>query len=78
MAEVKKRKHRVVVELTTSKPITEKEAVLAMQLLHQRIDLDQAPIWANALNIYADKLAAKSFSRVLTSRNRKAQHGHPT
>ncbi len=59
-----KRKHRVVVELTTSKAIDAQDAVRAMLILIQRIDLGAKPIWANNSNIYADKLTAKNFDRV--------------
>lgn len=63
----RRKKNRVVVEITTNKPLTEKEAVQAMSLLLDRIDTDQKPIWANASNVYADKLTSKSFSRVVGS-----------
>jgi hypothetical protein len=60
-----KRKHRVVVEITTNKPITARAARIAVDLLLERVDTQVAPIWANGSNIYADKLTCKEFDRVM-------------
>lgn len=64
---MKKRKHRVVVEVTFSKPVTDREAVQGAGLLIERIDKDANPVWSNALGIYAVKLTAKSYPRVRRS-----------
>ncbi len=62
---MKKRKHRLVVEMTTSKPLTEIDAVRGLRiLLDERTNLDQAPIWLTG-NVYCDKLVPKQFSRVV-------------
>lgn len=61
-----KRKHRVIVEITTSKPLTEKDSVQALQLtLDSRLDLQRQPIWAYDNSPYINKLRVKAFSRVL-------------
>jgi hypothetical protein len=70
---MEKRKHRVVVEITTNKPITARAARIAMDLILERADTEAAPIWANDLNIYADKLTCKEFDRVV----RKLNEGKP-
>ena len=62
-----RKRNRVVVEIVTNKPITEKEATQAMNLLIQDMDLGRKPIWANARNIYAQSLRAKSFNKVMTA-----------
>ena len=61
---MKKRKHRVVVEITTDKHITAREARQAMSLLLERVDADDTPIWANAREVYAVKLNAREYERV--------------
>jgi hypothetical protein len=69
---MKRRKNRLVIEFTTSHPLTEKDAAKGLQLLlDRRLDTQAAPIWANALNIYADKIVVKSFSRVMAAEARK-------
>jgi hypothetical protein len=66
---MKKRKHRVVVEITTNKPITAREARIAVDLILGRADTEAAPIWANDTNVYADKLTCKEFDRVARKLN---------
>lgn len=68
---MRKRKNRVVVELTTNKPLTQREARQAMDLLMERIDLQASPIWATG-NFYAEKLSAKEFNRVLQAERRES------
>lgn len=61
-------KHRFVVELTTSRPMTEQCARQALQRLLDRLDLDVQPIWSHDDSTYADKLVVKQFSRVTARR----------
>jgi hypothetical protein len=68
---MKRRKHRVVVKITTSYALTERDATRAMQVLLDRIDKDQKPIYPTGgagvhvgSGLYADKLTAKQFSFV--------------
>ena len=69
---MKQRKHRLVVKFTCSKPVTEAQAVRGLDLLlRERLDLERAPIWANASDIYGEKITVKAFSRVLDSFRRK-------
>lgn len=59
------RKHRLVIEVTTSSAITEADAVRGLQLvLDSRLDLQASPIWANDRSPYVDKLTVKAWSRV--------------
>lgn len=61
----RKYKNKVVIELTTSKPLNEDDAVRAMRLLLSELDIEAKPIWANDLNIYATNFVAKGFNRVV-------------
>jgi hypothetical protein len=61
----KHRKHRVVVEITTSRPVSDREAVSALKLVLERTDRYAFPIWQKDGQIYIDNLDVKSFSRVL-------------
>jgi hypothetical protein len=63
----KHRKHRVVVEITTSRPVSDREAVSALKLVLIRTDKYAFPIWQNDGQIYIDKLDVKSFPRVLAA-----------
>ncbi len=62
----KKRKHRLVVEITTNVHLTEHDAILALQIILDEADTQSRPIWAYS-NVYADNLIAKSFTRVITA-----------
>lgn len=63
---MKRKKHRLVIEVTTSSAITERDAVLGLQLvLDERLDLQASPIWAHDKSPYIDKLTVKALSRVL-------------
>lgn len=59
------RKHKVLVEVTFSKPVTDHDAVLGVNLMLERVELDQRPVWDNALNIYVDKWRGKSLRKYL-------------
>ena len=59
---MKRKKHRVIVEMSTSHAITDKQAVQAMNLLLRRVDLEARPALGDT---YAIKLVAKSFAKVL-------------
>lgn len=61
----KRRKHRLVVEATFSKAVTEKVARLGLSLLLERIDLDANPVWDYDNSPYVNKLTVKEFSRVV-------------
>ena len=74
---MKHRKHRVIVEITTSKPMTEIRATKGLQFLLNRIDIEKAPIWITQ-SIYAEKLTTKQFSRVFTAAKIKwGREEHP-
>jgi hypothetical protein len=66
---MKRRKHRLVVEFTTSEPMTEHEAAWGLRNLLDRLDIS-TPIRAYPTSPYAEKLAVKEFSRVLTALKR--------
>lgn len=72
----KRYKHRVVVEITTNKPILDKEAVQAMKILFGDINMAK-PIWCNAHNIRPTRLDAKSFGRVVEGLNRPTRRVCP-
>jgi hypothetical protein len=62
----KRKKHRLVIEVTTSSAITEADAVRGLQLvLDSRLDLERGPIWAYDRSPYVDKLTVKAWSRVI-------------
>lgn len=63
---MKRKKHRLVIEITTSSAVTEAEAARGLQLvLDDRLDLQAAPIWESDRSPYIDKLTVKQFSRVV-------------
>lgn len=62
---MKKRKHRLVVEFTTSKAVTEKRSAQLFQMLIDGLDIQAHPI--DALGVYPDKIQAKQFSRVVAA-----------
>lgn len=66
-----KRKHVLVVEMTTSHPLTERWARNALSLLLARLECDAEPIFASRPGNYAEKFTVKSFSRVLSAAKRK-------
>lgn len=62
----KRRKHRLVIEVTVSSPITEADAVRGLQLvLDDRLDVQASPIWDTVRSVYVDKLRVKAWSRVI-------------
>lgn len=62
---MKQRKHRLVVEFTTSHALTERDAAHGLALLlDTRLDLARAPIWATK-PIYGEKVVVKEFTRVV-------------
>jgi len=63
---MKQRKHRVVVDVTLNKPVTQKAATMAVALLLGEIDLDAKPIYTTG-NLYVDRLRAKQYSRVFAA-----------
>lgn len=63
---MKRKKHRLVIEVTTSSAISERDAAKGLQLvLDGRLDLQASPIWAHDKSPYIDKLTVKEFSRVI-------------
>lgn len=63
---MKRKKHRLVIEVTTSSAITEGAAVRGLQLmLDDRLDLQAAPIWLYDSSPYVEKLTVKAWSRVI-------------
>jgi hypothetical protein len=72
-----RRKHQLIIEATFSQAITEKEAVRALGLLMDRLDLQAEPIWARHPDIYCDKLTFKELTRVLPSLIAKRLGGWP-
>lgn len=64
---MKKRKHRLVVEFTTSHPMTESAAARGLALILSEVDIQRKPIWAAFPDIYGEKLTIKRFSRVLAA-----------
>lgn len=69
----KRRKHRLVVDISLSSPVTERDAVKALTTLHERLDLDAKPIWPHTPGNYAQKLTVQAFSRTLQPLRRKLQ-----
>jgi hypothetical protein len=63
----KQRKHRVVVEITTSRPVSDRDAVSALTMLLDLMDKEARPIWQHRSPVYVDKLDVKSFPRVLAA-----------
>ena len=61
----KRKKHRLVVDLTVNKPITDREAVRELGLITDRMDLEAASSRNN--DVYAEKISVKSFDRVLSA-----------
>lgn len=61
---VKKRTHRLVVEVTFSSPVGEREAQRGLQLTLSGVDLGAKPVWLYSNSPYLDKLVVKAFSRV--------------
>lgn len=65
----KRKKHRLVIEVTTSSAITEADAVRGLQLvLDDWLDLQASPIWIYDRSPYVDKLKVKAWSRVVRAR----------
>lgn len=62
------KKTRIVVEVTTNKKVTEREALRALTSLLDSIDLQARPAYRD---VYVDKLNAKRFSRVYQSEKLK-------
>ena len=62
---MKRKKHRLVIEVTTSKALTEADAVRGLQLVLDRVDTDAQPIWLHDASPYIDKLTVKAFSKVI-------------
>lgn len=62
-----RKKHRLVIEVTFSRPVTAKEAAQGTSLvLDERLDLQAKPVWASEPTIYIDKISRpKEFSRVI-------------
>lgn len=57
----KSRKHRVALDITFSRPLTDGEAVRAAKLVLDGLDLDARPVYATPRHqLYMDKLAVKS------------------
>ncbi len=65
----KKRKHRVVVEVTTNMPLAEREVVHALQFMLNAVDLGAKPFWFGSYykDVYAEKLITKQFSHVFAA-----------
>lgn len=59
------RKHKVIVEVTFNKPLTDHDAVMGVNRMLERVELDQKPVWDNALNIYVDKWRGKFLRKYL-------------
>jgi len=66
-----RRKHRLVVDFTTSNSLTEKEASSALAELLERLDLGARPIVIITSSTYAVKLHVSRFSKVLQSEMNK-------
>jgi hypothetical protein len=56
-----KRKHRLVIEVSTSHGITERNAMRFMNEWLLSIDLDKEPLVKGEVDIYIEKLAVKEF-----------------
>jgi hypothetical protein len=70
------KKHRVVLEIATSRPIHSSRALSAARALVSQIDLQARPIWPAAapeFQTYATKLTVKDFRAVV--RGVKDQQG---
>lgn len=67
---MKRRKHRLVLEVTISKPLTDDDAVRGLRLVLSRLDLDASPIWSTDNSPYVDKIEVKSYGRVVSARAR--------
>jgi len=51
------KKHRLILDVTFSKPVTARSAKYGVQLvLDERLDLQKGPVWANGRNIYLEKV----------------------
>ena len=60
-----KRKHRLVIEVTFNRELTDDKAVKGARLLLDHLNHLSKPIWANASDVYVEKIVVKSFNRVL-------------
>lgn len=68
---MRKRKHRVVVEMTTSRMVTEEQAMRALErVLRLGINWRRDPIWPSG-DIYCHRLVAKQFSKVYVAERAK-------
>jgi hypothetical protein len=65
-----RKKHRLVLEVTTNKPMTESMAKNATDLLLERLD-KRKPIWGAGDGTFVLKVKANRFSRVLQSEMNK-------
>lgn len=59
------RKHRIVIEVTFYKALTDGKAVKGLRLALENTGFRYIPIWANASEVYIEKVETKSFSRVV-------------
>lgn len=53
---MKRRKHRLYVDITVSEAMSKRRAAKALRLMLDRIDLQAQPIWAHEKSPYCDKL----------------------
>lgn len=69
---MKKRKHRLVIEVTVTRPITELHAASGLRNVLDDLDLQRRPMWITAPPNYVEKLEVKTFSRVYYAERRKS------
>jgi hypothetical protein len=53
---MKKRKHRLYIDVTYSQPVGMRDAAKGLQLTLERLDLDKTPVWLYDNSPYIDKL----------------------
>lgn len=63
-----RRKHRLVLDITFSEPVTERDARVGALILLDRLDLNKEPVWAYRSSPYCDKLTVKARSRAIGRR----------
>lgn len=64
-----KRKHRLVIELSTSAPLTERQAAKFLNERLKKLDHDAEPLCEHEISgndVYVTKLVVKEFTRVIS------------
>lgn len=72
-----RRRHRLVVEFTTSHQLSESSALHGLQNLLEDLDLDRRPLWASSPSVYAEKITVKRYTKVsrALAKRKAPRHG---